>query len=389
VDALLWAVAEHPLAVECPWVVLEEINGAVQDGFRRLSRGGVEVGGILFGRKTDTVVRIMAWRPMICEHSRGPAFFLSNNDKQKLMEQLEAAGRDPQLQVLEPVGWFVSHTRAGLTMTEEDLEVFARYFPESWQLTLVYNPNRQGSTRAGFFVRDASGKVRGDATYREFTVSNARSPKAETPSAIPVDARTPQSIRKRDRPSVAPATSSFAGHRRVALAALILLLGAFALFAVPRLRTTPVSQDPLQLKLLDAQGQLRVEWNRGSGILAQADSASLVIADGGPLPPIALDKETLQTGSVTYARLSEDVSVRLVVQRRGQPPYQEVARYVGSPVPRIETKEMLAAREGRAKMLSEAQRLREELLLESKRMRDIEKTVKRLQTQLEREARKQ
>jgi len=387
VDALLWAVAEHPLAVECPWLILEEINGAVQEGFRRLSRGGVEVGGVLFGRKTDNVVRILAWRPILCEHSRGPAFLLSNTDKQKLIEQLEVSAQDPRLQVLEPVGWFVSHTRAGLTMTEDDLEIYRRYFPEPWQLTLVCNPSRQGSTRAGFFVRDANGVVRSDATYREFSVTGVRTPKVEAPAPISADARKPQAIRKRDR-GASPAPSRFSGHRRLALAVLALTIGAFALFAVPRLRTSPVSQDPLQLHLLDAQGQLRVEWNRASGILAQADSASLMITDGAPLPPIALDKDTLQTGSVTYARLSEDVSVRLVVERKGQPAYQEVARYVGSPVPRIETKEMLAAREGKARMISEAQRLREELQAESRRMRDLERTVKRLQVQLEREARK-
>lgn len=390
VDALLWAVAEHPLAVECPWFILEEINGAVQEGFRRLSRGGVEVGGVLFGRKTDNVVRIIAWRPMLCEHSRGPAFLLSNSDKQRLIEQLEAAGRDPQLQVLEPVGWFVSHTKAGLMMTDDDLDLFQRYFPEPWNVTLVYNPSRQGQTRAGFFVRDGNGLVRSDATYREFTVTGVRTPKAEAPAPLPEDARKPAPSRKRDRSEVAASSSSsfLSGHWRLAVVAAIILLGAFASFAVPRLRTTPVSQDPLQLRLLDAQGQLRVEWNRMSGILAQADSAALVIADGGPLPPINLDKETLETGSVTYARLSEDVSVRLVVQRKGQPPYQEVARYVGSPVPRIETKEMLAAREGRSKMLGEAQRLRDQLVLESQRMRDLERTVKRLQGQLEREAHK-
>src|ERR1700752_2400277 len=147
VDALLWAVPEHPLSVECPWLILEEINGAVQDGFRRLSRGGVEVGGVLFGRKTGNVVRVMAWRPMACEHSRGPAFLLSDSDKQKLIEQLEASGRDPRLQVLEPVGWFVSHTRAGLAMTEDDRQTFQRYFPEPWQITLVYNPGRHAQTR--------------------------------------------------------------------------------------------------------------------------------------------------------------------------------------------------------------------------------------------------
>jgi proteasome lid subunit RPN8/RPN11 len=189
VDALLWAVPEHPLSVECPWFILDEIHGSVQEGFRRLSRGGVEVGGVLFGRKTGNVVRILAWRPILCEHSRGPAFLLSNNDKQKLVEQLEAAGRDPHLQVLEPVGWFVSHTRAGLTMTEDDVETFQRYFPGSWHVTLVYNPGRQGPTRAGFFVRDSSGRVLSESTYREFAVTNVRVPKPEAaPSSLATQA---------------------------------------------------------------------------------------------------------------------------------------------------------------------------------------------------------
>jgi hypothetical protein len=383
VDALLWAVPEHPLSVECPWFILDEIHGTVQDGFRRLSRGGVEVGGVLFGRKTGNVVRILAWRPILCEHSRGPAFLLSNNDKQKLMEQLEAAGRDPHLQVLEPVGWFVSHTRAGLKMTEDDVETFQRYFPESWHLTLVYNPSRQGPTRAGFFVRDSNGRVLSESTYREFTVTNVRVPKAPESAVAPAAPQPQQSLR-----SEMPPRAPFRGHRRIALVAVTLLLGALALFAVPRLRTPPVSTEPVQLKLVDAQGQLRVEWNRTSGILRQADSVSLVITDGTAVPPIPLDKETLATGSVTYARFSEDVSVRFVVQRSGQPTYQEVARYVGSPVPRIETKEMQAARDGRARMLNEAQKLRQELQMESQRMRELERTVRKLQTQIEREARK-
>ena len=41
----LWAVAESPLTIEYSLVVLEEIRHAVTEGFQRLSRGGIEVGG--------------------------------------------------------------------------------------------------------------------------------------------------------------------------------------------------------------------------------------------------------------------------------------------------------------------------------------------------------
>src|SRR5258708_3694492 len=89
VNALLWTAAE--ISVECPWALLEEVHAAVQEGFKRLSKGGVEVGGILFGRRTDEIIRVLAWRPIPCEHARGPAFLLSNEDKQRLMGMMEAA----------------------------------------------------------------------------------------------------------------------------------------------------------------------------------------------------------------------------------------------------------------------------------------------------------
>jgi hypothetical protein len=389
-DALLWTVPEFPFTVNCPWDILEEIHGTVQDGFRKLSRGGVEVGGVLFGRRTERTVQILAWRPIECEHSRGPAFLLSNNDKHALLESLQAAGRDPQLQVLEPVGWFVSHTRAGLLMTEEDLELFQRQFGEPWQVTLVYSPSRQGPTRAGFFVRDANGAVRTESCYREFVVVETRSPKTEDPGAIPASARTPAPPRQRVR-QAAPRPGGLEmqprGYRRFAFVALALVLFAVAALAVPRMFNNTVSNDPLQLKLLDAQGQLRVEWDRLSGTVQQADSATLIITDGKPVPPIELDRETIQGGSVTYARLSEDVSVKMLIQRKGQPPFQEMARYVGSPVPKVETKDLRDSRDRRSRMMTEAKQLREELQRESKRARDLERSLTRLEAQWARESR--
>jgi hypothetical protein len=390
VDNVLWAVVGLPTAVECSRALLEEIHGEVQDGFRRLSRGGVEVGGILFGRRAEGAIRILAWRPLVCEHARGPAFLLSNPDKQLLMQQLEAASRDPQLQVLEPLGWFVSHTRSGVQMTPEDLEIFQQFFPEPWQVTLVFHPMRQEPSQAGFFMRERDGQIRTESSYREFPVEGVRYAKATTRPEPPPDVPAVKPAAKQpgmfDAPNlVMEATGG--GHRRVAFAAVSLLIGAIALFAVPRIRQIQPHTEPLNLRMVDAQGQLRIEWDSGSSTVRYADDATLFITDGGKLSPIKLDRDAVLSGSVTYARLTEDVSVRFVVNQKDSQPYQELARYVGPPVPSIEAKELRAALDGKETMQQEAQDLRKELQQESKRTRELEQAIRRLQAQLERESR--
>ena len=253
--ALFWSVPDCTVSVQAPWEILEEIHGAVQEGLRRLSRGGVEVGGVLFGRRADNTVRVMAWRPMPCEHSRGPAFLLSNADKQGLMQLLESAETDPQLKVLEPVGWYVSHTRQGLTLTEEDVDIFDRYFAEPWQVTLVLHPDKTGRAQAGFFVRDREGRLRTETSYRVFDIEAFRVPNTEErPGAAKPFARTPEAPRKArpvppPAPVVAEAQSGMWRPWRIAALAGAMLLGTLAVSAPPRLRAQDASGlEGLQLR---------------------------------------------------------------------------------------------------------------------------------------------
>lgn len=384
-DVLLWKVAEHPIAIECPAPLLEEINGEVQDGFRRLSRGGVEVGGILFGRRTASTIRILAWRPIVCEHSRGAAFLLSNTEVQNLVGQLEAAQGDPHLKVLEPVGWFVSHTRAGLRMTPDDLEIFNRFFQESWQVTLVCHPERNDSTKAGFFVRDRDGRVNTESSYRVFPIEGTREAKPASLNPTSDPAMQGASSHTASHTEHEPRFSG--GHRRIAYIVTALMLGAIALFAVPKLRNANPATEPLQLRLVDSKGQLRLEWERTSATILSADGATLYINDGAPQSPVDVDRDTLKAGSVTYARMTEDVSVRMVVRRKGMDPFQELARYVGPPIARIQAKELREARDGTEKILTETTRLRDELRQEARRTQELERSLRKLETVLERETR--
>src|SRR5271169_2792044 len=120
----LWSAAESPVTVEYSLVVIEEIRHEVAEGYQRLSRGGIEVGGVLYGTRDGRTVRILAMRPIACEHARGPGFLFSDNDRATLNTQLSQDKDDPQLQGMMAVGCFLSHTRSEISLNDSDRENF-------------------------------------------------------------------------------------------------------------------------------------------------------------------------------------------------------------------------------------------------------------------------
>ena len=163
-----WTVPASPVDIEYSMVVIDEIRQAVTEGFQRLSRGGIEVGGILYGTVEGRRLRIMAVRDVVCEHARGPTFHLSENDQGLLAAQLERERGDPRLDGMVAVGWYLSHTRSEITLQQSDLDTYNAFFPEPWQVTMVIRPGRAQAMRAGFFVRESDGTVKTDQSYHDF-----------------------------------------------------------------------------------------------------------------------------------------------------------------------------------------------------------------------------
>src|SRR6266436_1610005 len=116
-----WSVAESPITIEYTLVVLEEIRRAVSEGHQRLSRGGIEVGGVLYGSREGRTVRVLALHEIECEHARGPAFKLSDKDRAALADQLAQDSHEPRLEGMICAGWFLSHTRGEIALTDADM----------------------------------------------------------------------------------------------------------------------------------------------------------------------------------------------------------------------------------------------------------------------------
>jgi proteasome lid subunit RPN8/RPN11 len=368
---------------------LDDIRVLVVDGLHRLSRGGIEVGGVLYGRRAGESLSIEAQHPIECEHAHGPSFTLSGNDLAGLDRLLDSAQSAPA--GLEPLGWYHSHTRTGICLSEEDLKLYHRYFPQPWQVALVLHPEKFGPVTAGFFFRGADGSLRTESSYQEFeviplkaraaaapstprvatpvataaAVATARAapppppppvPRAPEPKAnLPMPGKSPGRAPIPEQPQHPPLRIMAAAEHRAPpdaekLGAFLKrleprrnrrtrwIVGAFLCLAAFFLGLASRSwwvagnvPQALSLRAFDQGGQLRVEWDRAAAPIAEAQSGVLEIVDGGEKTIIPHDREQLNSGGIGYGRRSADVDVRLKVMGLGGAVAQEVTRFVGPP----------------------------------------------------------
>jgi proteasome lid subunit RPN8/RPN11 len=180
-----WTVPECPFAIEYVPRVLDDIRLAVVDAFFSLPRGGAEIGGILLGRREKGRVVITDSAALECEHAFGPSFVLSDADRKKLAELIAAHQGNPEA---APVGWYHSHTRSEIFLSDADLEIHQRFFPEPWQVAAVLKPHTFLPTRAGFFFRENGGTIRAEASYREIELEPLPMGKLPTGNVIDLPA---------------------------------------------------------------------------------------------------------------------------------------------------------------------------------------------------------
>lgn len=164
VEYEVWTLAGASFTITYPIGLLHEIDFLVNDGYRRIPHGGIEIGGLLIGRSDESSAHIEAFRIIECEHAAGPSFVLSERDLAGLRDQLEGLKADPDLEGLTVIGWFVAHTRSALQMNDRESALFERLFPGRGKITLLIKPERFQPTRFGFLVRGADGHVQRDAT---------------------------------------------------------------------------------------------------------------------------------------------------------------------------------------------------------------------------------
>jgi len=383
-----WTAPQCPFKIDYSLRALDDIRLAVTDAFFSLPRGGAEIGGILLGSWESNRLTVSDFVALNCEHAFGPSFSLSRNDESRLEQLLAAKYGGARV-----VGWYHSHTRSEIFLSQADLEIHNRFFPEPWQVAMVLRPHTFHPTRIGFFFRNADGHIHSEASYREDTLTPlpmkpVLAPKAdaEPASGAVVDAPPRNGQAARSNPLLDAAAALAAArqgdveshaepidedpsqetdntpydfaprltlldkpsgehHARAGRWPLVLACGAlvavgFAAFAtreawLPKVNSILGRDEhrpaPLGLNLLDREGQLQIRWNPQSAAIPNAVGGVLRISGSGPFPQeITLDKAHLLNGYLTIQRQSDHVDVALVVpQPGGAPPAAEITTYIG------------------------------------------------------------
>jgi len=433
-----WSAAPSPLTVEYSLVVIEEIRHEVAEGFQKLSRGGIEVGGLLYGVKEEQTVRIMAIRPVACEHANGPTFRLSERDRAALHEQIRHDAADSRLEDLVCVGWYVSHTRTEIILSASDQEIFSTFFPQPWQVTLVVRPSRGGNMRAGFFVREPDGTVNGTQSHlefnfpdrmagvfenrgerrpeprvdrpRSFAVRPSPEPRSSPSADVPVAVPTPE-IRSATqaspvRPSSNPATlfgqpmqappaaspstldliepepdpvKSTLGKKWLWLVAALIVLVVLAATGA-RFLTSNAPNETIALSVLEREGQLDIEWNRLAAPISKAVRGTLEIADGPQNRSIPLKPDELALGKFSYKRDTGDIQVRMIVDEPDGKKVQEASRFLGPPPSSGNTEQLKTLQQRKDQLEAEVNRLKQSNDDQAQRIQQLERTLKILQT---------
>ena len=180
---IVWRSTGAVPELRCSVEVLADIAELAVNGYRRYSWGGVEIGGVLFGRQEAGIVYISHFRVAQCEHRYGPSFDFSDEDSEAFEQLLASAVNDEELSRVTPVGWYHTVSRDDLGPSEHARALFRRFFPHSWQVTMVVKRSKQAPLSIGIFVRDSRGRVELHSPAQEFTLDSLQQSKSR--AAVP------------------------------------------------------------------------------------------------------------------------------------------------------------------------------------------------------------
>ncbi len=429
-----WKAPQCPFPIEYSLRALDDIRLAVMDAFFSLPRGGAEIGGILLGQHMKRRLVIEDYVALDCEHAFGPSFALSPRDHAKFAELLASAEQNPDRP--KPVGWYHSHTRSEIFLSEADQDLHNRCFPELWQVALVLKPHTFHPTRAGFFFRETDGSIHATASYQEFVLESL--PVRPVPAGVAPATEPAPSARLWPRPvprgpvitvaaeaapqepapgpggtpEPAPEASeaqpdhiplpSFltppakrVSHWFVAVLAIAISLAVAAaayqtrhLWLPGLMAIRPAPELSVGLSAIDRDGQLQIQWDGNSPTVSQAASAVLEIDDGLVPWEIQLNSRHLKAGTFTYGRQTERVDIKLAIHLPGGQQAHGATSFLGRLPERKPPPEDPEIRKQRDALATEGAKLKSDLAAEVARTKKLAKSLDEVKKVLQEQQRK-
>ena len=329
----VWEPRERGISIRLNLDTLDRIRAGTEQPLAASPKRGLEVGGVLLGRVLDPELRTIAiedFEAVPCEHRRGPSYFLSGHDRQILQKRLWrlAARRDVQ-----PVGFFRSHTRAGLYLDEDDFAIAKDYFAGPLSVFLLVRPSASETPAAGFFFWEED-DIHRSSTCLSFPFDRSALEFGDHPlieeQAVPARGGSEPPAR---RPTGASSWPQPLAWRSISTAfasaaAVILLMAGIVRWQ--RNLSTPLSAS-LGLAIERAGSALRLVWNRDNPAIRDADRGVLVVKESGTERRIDIPKDQLSSGGM-YVKGAPDMNVQLDVYG-GKKPVSESLTVVSEATP--------------------------------------------------------
>lgn len=359
----LWDVPGAAIAVHLDFAVIDDLLPEIMRAFAAVPKRGAEVGGLLLGMVEPsagsgrpTLVRVTSFELVPCDYLRGPSYLLTNEDG-AAFEQARERWQAERSRNSPVVGYFRSHTRPGLSLAPEDLDLLNGHFPNSFNIALLIRPFADQPAQAGFFFREQGAFQ--EETPLVFPFSHVQ-PAYTEPEAAPLPSLPPQRKRYQGsprrlipmpdeepvqspvaevkplepplepevKPDAEPQTvpeettseprSRSLGWLWVPIAFLFLLLGAVAGFEVSqilrgRIPIAAPGEFSLVLHVVPDGDSIAVRWDPAAPAIRNAQSGVLQIEDGDDSKSADLDSAHLRNGGLLYRSSSPKVRFRLTV----------------------------------------------------------------------------
>ena len=340
-DYYVWQVPGQKVSIHLRLGVVDRMAADIMRGFGAVPKRGAEVGGILIGTVTRdsqpggiSTIRIEDFETVPCSYTRGPSYLLTDAER-------EAFDDLCQRRNAEMVGYFRSHTRDGLTLQAEDIQLLDEQFPAVAQVALLVKPFATKPSVAGFFVRENG--VFPATTPLEFPFRR-REMTGEEPPRRQVAPTAPQEKPKEKHELVAPPPAPryyriFSAEPKeppdpqekptgprapygpkartgmwLVAAFVFLLLGVLLGYEASLITAPRRASDFAMALTVERAGQnLTVHWNPNAPAVRSAGNGVLEIEDGSDTKRVELDRANLSSGSMVYRNTSDKVSFRLVV----------------------------------------------------------------------------
>src|SRR4051812_18485854 len=120
----VWQAPGESVVIHLSVDLVDRMSADIMRGFGLVPKRGAEVGGILIGTRNSSTIRVDNFETVPCTYARGPSFLLTEPERAAFDDVCRRRSG-------EIVGYYRSHTRDGLALQPEDIQLLEQSIPSA------------------------------------------------------------------------------------------------------------------------------------------------------------------------------------------------------------------------------------------------------------------